>query len=136
MIDHSLTITPGDWDAMRRHVAALSPLEACGLLAGKNSIVETVLAVKNAAESKVRFRMEPRAQLRAFEQIESAGQDMLAIFHSHPKGSSAPSITDIKEATYPVVHIIWSPVGRRWNARGFWIENGKAIEVALNIKPV
>jgi proteasome lid subunit RPN8/RPN11 len=80
--------------------------------------------------------MEPRAQLRAFEQIEAAGQEILAIFHSHPKGPSVPSPTDIKEAAYPVVHIIWSPVGRKWRARGFWIEDGHAVEVPLNMRAV
>lgn len=136
MIDHSLTLNPAQWDAMRRHVASESPLEACGLLAGKNGIVEDVLAVKNAAASQTRFRMEPRAQLRAFDQIEAAGQDILAIFHSHPKGPSTPSPTDLKEAAYPVVHIIWAPVGRRWHARGFWIEDGRAAETPLNVQPV
>jgi proteasome lid subunit RPN8/RPN11 len=135
-MDHSLTLTPAQLDAMRRHVATESPLEACGLLAGKNGVVAAVLTVKNAAGSNVRFQMEPRAQLRAFEQIESAGQEIVAIFHSHPKGPSVPSPTDIKEAAYPVIHIIWSPVGRKWRARGFWIEDGRAAEVPLNIQAV
>jgi proteasome lid subunit RPN8/RPN11 len=136
MIDHSLTLTASLMDAMRRHVATESPLEACGLLAGNNRLVEVVLAVKNAAASQVRYRMEPRAQLRAFEQIEGAGQELLAIFHSHPKGPSEPSRTDIREATYAVVHIIWAPVGRRWRARGFWIEAGHVTEVPLNLQNV
>ncbi len=136
MIDHSLDLLYSHWDAMRRYVVAQSPLEACGLLAGKNGIVEDVLPVKNAAASAVRFRMEPQAQLRAFKQIETSGQEILAIFHSHPKGSSTPSPTDIREAAYPVVHIIWSPVGRRWHARGFWIENGQVLEVPLNVQGV
>ena len=134
MSDHSLIITPAQVDAMRRYVAAQSPLEACGLLGGKNGIVESVLPVRNAVASKTRYRMEPRAQLRAFEQIEASGQELLAIFHSHPQGSSAPSPTDIREAAYPVVQIIWSPVGRRWRARGFWIELGRAAEVPLNVE--
>jgi proteasome lid subunit RPN8/RPN11 len=136
MTDHSLSLTYSQWDAMRRYVVAQGPLEACGLLAGKNGVVDAVLPVKNAAGSAVRFRMEPRAQLRAFEQIETSGQEILAIFHSHPKGSSTPSPTDIREAAYPVVHIIWSPVGRKWQARGFWIESGRAVEVPLNVQSV
>lgn len=136
MTDHALSLTYAQWDLMRRYVAGQAPLEACGLLAGKNGVVDDVLPVKNAAASPVRFRMEPRAQLRAFDQIETAGQEILAIFHSHPKGSSTPSPTDIKEAAYPVVHIIWSPLGRRWQARGFWIENGRAVEVPLNVQGV
>jgi len=136
MTDHSLSLTYSQWDAMRRYVVAQAPLEACGLLAGNNGVVDVVLPVKNAAGSAVHFRMEPRAQLRAFEQIEASGQEILSIFHSHPKGSSTPSPTDIREAAYPVVHIIWSPVGRRWQARGFWIENGRAVEVPLNVQSV
>lgn len=135
MTEHSLTMNPLHWESMHRHVAAQSPLEACGLLAGKNGLVQAVFAVKNAAGSPVRFRMDPRAQLRAFDQIEAAGQEIVAIFHSHPKGRSVPSPTDIREASYPVVHIIWSPVGRRnWQARGFWIEDGHAAEVPLNLQ--
>jgi proteasome lid subunit RPN8/RPN11 len=136
MTDHSLSLVYSQWDAMRRYVIAQAPLEACGLLAGKHGVVDVVLPVKNASESAVRFRMEPRAQLRAFAHIEASGQEILAIFHSHPKGSSIPSPTDIREAAYPVVHIIWSPVGRRWQARGFWIEDGKAVEVPLNVQGV
>lgn len=133
MSDHSLNLTYAQWDLMRRYVISQAPLEGCGLLAGKNGVVEDVLPVKNAEGSAVRFRMEPRAQLRAFNQIETAGQELLAIFHSHPKGLSTPSPTDIREAAYEVVHIIWSPVGRRWQARGFWIEARQAVEVALNV---
>jgi proteasome lid subunit RPN8/RPN11 len=136
MIDHSLILTPSQMDAMRRYVVAQAPLEACGVLAGKERLVEAILPVRNAAASPVRYQMDPKAQLRAFAQIEDAGQELLAIFHSHPKGSSVPSPTDIKEAAYAVVYVIWSPVGRRWRARGFWIEAGQAAEVALNVQNV
>jgi proteasome lid subunit RPN8/RPN11 len=133
MSDHSLTLKRTDMFAMQRHINYMAPLEACGLLGGKLQVVELVLPVKNAAESKVRFTMEPRAQLRAMEQIEAEGLEVVAIFHSHPRGPSVPSPTDIQEAIYPVVNIIWSKAGRRWQARGFWIEAGQAVEVALTV---
>ena len=136
MIDHTLTLKRAHIFAMQRHITNEAPLESCGMLAGKAGFVELVLPVKNAAESKVRFLMEPRAQLRAMQQIESDGLELLAIFHSHPKGPSAPSPTDIQEAAYPVVNIIWSKAGRRWQARGFWIEAGKVDEVALMVLDV
>jgi proteasome lid subunit RPN8/RPN11 len=121
---------------MQRHINFEAPLEACGLLGGKNQTVELVLPVKNIAASRVRFKMDPRAQLRAMDQIESEGLDLVAIFHSHPKGPSFPSPTDIEEAVYPVIHIIWSKAGRRWQARGFWIEAGQALEVPLTVQDV
>jgi proteasome lid subunit RPN8/RPN11 len=136
MSDHTLTLTRAQMFAMQRHLNFEAPLEACGLLGGKQGVVELVLPVKNAAESRVRFQMEPRAQLRALEQIDAEGLELLAIFHSHPKGPSTPSPSDILEATYPVVNIIWSKAGRRWQARGFWIENGYAAEVPLTVLEV
>jgi proteasome lid subunit RPN8/RPN11 len=136
MIEHSLTLKRAHMFAMQRHINFMAPLEACGLLGGNQWVVELVLPVKNADESRVSFTMEPRAQLRAMEQIESEGMEMVAIFHSHPKGPSMPSSTDIEKAVYPLVNIIWSKVGRRWQARGFWIEAGQAVEVPLTVLEV
>jgi proteasome lid subunit RPN8/RPN11 len=110
-----------------------SPLEACGLLAGKNDEVEKVLLVRNQAQSAVRFVMEPYEQLEAFDWIDSNGLDLLGIFHSHPAGPETASATDIKEAAYEVVHVIWSRDQGHWQARGFWIENGTVSEVSLQI---
>jgi [CysO sulfur-carrier protein]-S-L-cysteine hydrolase len=136
MSNHLLILKRAYLFAMQRHINFESPLEACGLLGGKDGIVEVVLPVKNAAESRVRFQMDPKAQLRAMQRIESEGLEIVAIFHSHPKGPSVPSPTDIAEASYDVVNIIWSKVGRRWQARGFWIEDGHAAEVPLTVVDV
>lgn len=133
MGDHSLLLKQAQMYAMQRHINYEAPLEACGLLGGKNGHVELVLPVKNAAASPVRFSMDPKAQLRAMQQIEMEGLELVGIFHSHPRGPSEPSKTDIEEARYPVVHIIWSKAGRRWQTRGFWIENGRAEEVPLTV---
>lgn len=135
-MNHLLTLKRAHMFAMQRHINYEAPLEACGLLGGKDGVVEVVLPVKNAAESQVRFRMDPRAQLRAIEHIESEGLEIVAIFHSHPKGPSVPSPTDIAETSYNVVNIIWAKVGRRWQARGFWIEDGHAAEVPLTVVEV
>ncbi len=120
-------------DIMRAHVESHAPLEACGLLAGKNNSVEKVLLIANQAQSPVRFRMDPAEQLEAFNWIESNEMYLLAIFHSHPAGPETVSVTDIAEATYPVVQIIWSRPNGVWQARGFWIQDKQVSEVQLQI---
>ncbi len=110
-----------------------APLEACGLLAGREARAEKMIGVLNQAQSPVRFVMDPYEQLHAFDWIDSNGLDLVGIFHSHPTGPETVSATDILEAAYAVVHIIISHTGIQWQARGFWIENGKASEVALQI---
>lgn len=118
---------------MQRYVAAQAPLEACGLLAGKHDsdIVEAVLTVHNAEQSPVRFRMDAQEQYNAFMWIEAHGFDLIGIFHSHPSGPETVSPTDIDEAAYNVVHVIWSRTRQNWKARGFWIENRQVTEVTL-----
>ena len=128
-----LTISKKHWQEMFDYVQLHAPLESCGLLAGQNERVETVMFVRNQAQSPTRFVMDPYEQLQAFERIESEGLDLLGIFHSHPAGPETVSTTDIAEAAYEVVHLIWSRSGQRWQARGFWIEEGRATEVSLQI---
>ena len=129
----TLKLLPAHYHTMKIHVAEQAPLEACGLLAGKNDSVEAVLKVRNAAQSPVRFRMDPQEQYNAFEWIEANGLDLVGIYHSHPSGPEIASATDIAEAAYEVIHIIWSRVDETWSARAFWIEAGKATEGTLKI---
>ena len=130
---NSLTLTNEQLQKMIAHVDNHAPLEACGLLAGQGSTVESVIVVQNQAQSPVRYVMDPIEQLHAFEWIESNGLDLIGIFHSHPTGPETVSPTDIAEAAYAVVYVILARVDGRWNARGFWIEHGDFREVPLQI---
>ena len=118
---------------MQHHVAEQAPLEACGLLVGKQDSVEAVLKVRNAAQSPVRFRMDPQEQYNALMWIEANELDLVGIYHSHPSGPETASATDIAEAAYEAVHIIWSRTGQTWNARGFWIEADQVTEVTIQV---
>ena len=132
----SLTITKEQLQGMMDHVQLHAPLEACGLLAGKDSKVEKIFEVQNQAQSAVRFVMNPLEQLAAFEWIDSNGMDLLGIFHSHPTGPETVSPSDIAEAAYTVVYVILARMdgAPAWRARGFWIENGAFEEVFLQIE--
>jgi proteasome lid subunit RPN8/RPN11 len=118
-----LSIHQGQYHEMLAHVTRHAPLEACGLLAGKNDRVEKVLPVRNQAQSPVRFVMEPYEQLQALNWIDSQSLDLIGIFHSHPTGPETVSATDIEEAAYEVVHIILSHSDKAWKMRGFWIQD-------------
>jgi proteasome lid subunit RPN8/RPN11 len=120
-------------ETMRAHVESCAPLEACGLLAGKDGLVSRVILITNKAQSPFKYMMDPVEQLRAFDQIEAESLDLLAIFHSHPAGPDTASPTDIAEAAYPVVQIIWSRLDGTWKARGFRIENRQLLNVNLEI---
>jgi proteasome lid subunit RPN8/RPN11 len=128
------------WERMRAHVESCAPMEACGLLAGIGVTVRRVFVVANQERSQSRFRMEAAEQLRAFHAMEESGLELLGIFHSHPAEAPAgstpghgPSVTDIEEAAYPAVNVIWSRHEGSWHARGFWIEGGRISDVPLHV---
>jgi len=129
-----LSISKKQQQEMLDPVTQHAPLEACGLLAGKNDRVEGVIFVRNQAQSPKRFVMDPYEQLKAFNWIESNNPDLLGIFHSHPTGPETASPTDIAETAYQVVYLIWSLSQETWKLRGFWIENGRADEVSILIR--
>ncbi len=128
-----LTLSRIHWQEMLAYVDRHAPLEACGLLAGKNGWVEKVILIRNQAQSPTRFVMDPYEQLQAFTWIDTHGLDLLGIFHSHPAGPETASVTDVAEAAYEVVHLIWSRNQNGWKARGFWIEHSSATEIELQI---
>ena len=129
-----ITIYKEHWDVMRLDVEARFPVEACGLVAGKQGCSEWVRPITNISRSPTRFRLDPHQQLEAMLLIEEQGLEMMAIFHSHPHGPAIPSDQDVEESAYPeTVNLIWYPVGGTWDCRGYFINAGKFGEVSLNI---
>ena len=119
--------------AMRVHVAAEAPLEACGLVAGAAGTSTAVFPVTNVLHSPVRFRMAPDEQVRALLAIEAAGETLLAIYHSHPAGPPSPSPRDKAAAAYDVVYLVWSPVGAAWLVRAFRLAGQRWQEIPLRL---
>ena len=121
---------------MRLHVAAEAPLEACGLVAGRDCQSRAVFPVTNELHSPTAYRFTSQEQIELFTQLENEGWDLLAIYHSHPAGPDTPSETDIAQATYPdSVYLIWSKVGADWQCRGFRIVAEEVIEISIEISP-
>ncbi|GAB4539002.1 MAG: M67 family metallopeptidase [Anaerolineales bacterium] len=129
----TLTLTRHHLRQMVAHVAGLAPQEACGLLAGTGNVAQHIFFISNQAQSPTRYLMNPVEQLRAFEWIDENHLDLLAIFHSHPRGPQTVSPTDIAQAAYRVAYLVLSPVNGDWRARGFWIEDNAYREVELNV---
>jgi [CysO sulfur-carrier protein]-S-L-cysteine hydrolase len=135
-----LQLSQEQWEMMRRHAEACAPLEACGLLAGRDGRVSEVLTITNELRSQTRFRMDASEQIRAFAAIDEKGLELVGIFHSHPavgisggQPNTAPSETDIDEAAYPVAQLVWSRPAGAWEAHAYWIESGDVSAVAILI---
>ena len=85
-------------DEMVAHAREDLPNECCGMIGGRDGEATTVVRVENAAASPLRYEMDPQAQYDALKAIEDAGEELIAIYHSHTRSAAYPSQTDVNEA--------------------------------------
>lgn len=121
-------------DAIVSQAKAEYPNEACGLLAGNAREATHIYPMTNAERSPVIYRMEPKEQLRVFNEMDAEALELVAIYHSHTRSPSYPSATDVKLAYYPdAVYLIVSLAQPDApDLRGFEIREGKVTEVVLD----
>lgn len=121
-------------DEIVEHARQTGALECCGLVAGRDGAATRIIRCANVATSPaVRYRIEPREQLAAFRAMDAAGEELLAIYHSHPASEPYPSATDRAEAFYPAaVYVLVSLRAGEVEMRGYRIRaeapgSGKAV---------
>jgi len=130
--------------ALRRelldHAREGDPDEVCGILAGRAGEVQRVFRVRNTAEevtadrdvfrdratgvaaagrAPVHYYMDPRDQLRVYNELDDLGLDVIGYYHSHTRSEARPSPTDIRLATdlspvYVLVSLTHQPDVRAW----------------------
>lgn len=85
-----------------RHAQQAAEDEVCGLigsLAGRPTRLYPVANI--ASDRSTLFEMEPKAQIDAMRQMRERGEELFAIYHSHPHAPAQPSVRDMQEASYP-----------------------------------
>ena len=77
--------------------------------------------------------VDPKAQLRAMNEMDERGWDLVGIFHSHTFTEAYPSRTDVELAAYPdATYLILSLADQDAPVlRGFRIRDGQVDEVPL-----
>jgi [CysO sulfur-carrier protein]-S-L-cysteine hydrolase len=123
-------------DEVVAHAQAEAPKECCGMIAASDGRAVSVHRARNAARvPKQRYEMHPQDQYDILTAIDDAGNEIGAIYHSHPRTEPEPSQTDINLADkwpdplYVIVGLEHSePDVRAWR-----IVDGAASEVALEV---
>jgi proteasome lid subunit RPN8/RPN11 len=93
-----MRISQGLVDEMVAHAREDLPNECCGMVGGRDGKATTVVRVANSAASPLRYEMDPQEQYNALKGIEDAGDELLAIYHSHTRSAAYPSQTDVNQA--------------------------------------
>ena len=87
-------------DQIIEHARAEFPNECCGLIAGSGDLATRVLPTTTAEGTPFMYVMDPREQMELMDAIEDAGEDLVAIYHSHTRSAAYPSKTDVALAFF------------------------------------
>jgi len=105
--------------------SAANPAECCGLIGGRaDGFATSIYPLRNvAADALVAYEAAPEDLFAAQRQMRERGEELLAIYHSHPRSAiPAPSETDVRLAYYPrAIYFIVGLAGVEPVIRGFRI---------------
>lgn len=108
----TLTIPEDILRQMTDQARTEAPIEACGILAGRQHRIERFYRMTNVDRSTDHFMMDPAEQFSVIKDIRSQGLTLLAVYHSHPATPARPSAEDLRLALTPdVVYVIMSLAG-------------------------
>ncbi|MEP7082406.1 MAG: M67 family metallopeptidase [Chloroflexota bacterium] len=136
-----LTLTAEVADELLAHAREELPNEACGLISGDLVAGRATRyhRARNAEASPLRYNVHPDDLVRIVFAIDEAGEDLVAIFHSHTHTPAVPSPTDRRSAQYPGVFYLLAtlsdggaPPARA--LRAWRIHGGQSFEVPLRIE--
>lgn len=124
-------------DGMVAHARSELPNECCGLLAGL--ISEGVgyafvrAPVRNDLASPTAYLTNAADLFAAFRAMRPKGEELLAVYHSHPTSAPVPSRRDREENTYgeTTAHLIVGLAGPEPEVRAWWITESGFQEVEL-----
>jgi [CysO sulfur-carrier protein]-S-L-cysteine hydrolase len=122
-------------DQIVAHAREDAPNECCGLISGTDGRAARVHRARNDFESPMRFNVHPQDLIRIITEIDDAEQELVGIYHSHPRSEAYPSQTDINlAASWPdPLWLICSLAGDEPVVRAFSIRDGAVEEVKLDV---
>jgi [CysO sulfur-carrier protein]-S-L-cysteine hydrolase len=129
-----MRIAPELYQELIDHAQSEAPNECCGMIAARDGEAVRVIRARNAAESPLRYEIDGAEQLKIYNEIEDAGLDLGAIYHSHTRTEPYPSQTDISLAFYPdSLYVIVGVAGPEPEVRAFSIRDGQVGEAELKV---
>ncbi|MGR9046265.1 MAG: Mov34/MPN/PAD-1 family protein [Gammaproteobacteria bacterium] len=119
------------------HLAQISPkTEICGLIGSIDGRPCHCYPVDNAAAyPENRFQLDARQQIAAMAQMRERGEELFAIYHSHPSAPATPSAADLAQAAYPEALNLIISLNTKGvlEMRGYRIVDHTAEEVPLSL---
>jgi proteasome lid subunit RPN8/RPN11 len=120
-----ITIRISHLEQIFAHAREVSPAECCGLVGGRGTDHgQSIYRLTNVAiRPEVSYEAAPEELFSAQRQMRERGEQLLAIYHSHPLAAEPrPSETDVRLAYYPsATYLIVGLAGAEPTMRAFQI---------------
>jgi [CysO sulfur-carrier protein]-S-L-cysteine hydrolase len=121
--------------AMEKHALEARPFECCGLLGGRENLIVASHELRNTADQPLsKYFASPEDLFSAMRSMREAGQQMLGIYHSHPRSKAYPSPTDVQMAFYPEAIYFIISLEPQVELRAFRIINSIIEEVNFDVR--
>ena len=131
----NLRLAPGLLEEVIEHARKCYPQEGCGLVVGFRPDGLRFIPVENAKASSSEYEMDPAELIRDWRELRKIGEQLVAIYHSHPSGPAELSKRDIENAYYPeAAHLIVSLAEpERPRTAAFRIIEGEVLEIEVHV---
>ena len=120
-----ITLRTLQFDQIFAYARAADPAECCGLIGGsEEGQAKSIYPLGNVAfDREVAYEAAPEELFAAQRQMRERGEQLLAIYHSHPRSNDpTPSDTDVRLAYYPsTMYFIIGLAGAEPTMRAFYI---------------
>src|SRR6266850_5429562 len=120
-----ITVILSQLEEIFAYAKEAAPAECCGLIGGSaDEQGRSIYSLRNMASNpNVAYEAAPEDLFAAQRQMRDRGEELLAIYHSHPRSAEPePSETDVRLAYYPqAVYFIIGLAGPQPVARAFRI---------------
>jgi [CysO sulfur-carrier protein]-S-L-cysteine hydrolase len=120
---------------MVAHAVADAPNECCGIVSARDGEAAKVYRTTNTEASPFRFVIDPKQVYDIHTEIEDAGLELGAIYHSHTRSEPYPSQTDVNfAAQWPGVQwIIVGTANGDPQVRIYEIRDGQVSDAELDV---
>lgn len=108
--------------------------EVCGFVGSRDGYACNIYPVANVADDPQRhFQMDAAEQIAATKAMRERGEQMLAVYHSHPDRPPAPSADDIAGLGYPEALLLIISLNTKGvlEMQAWRHDHGRTREVAL-----
>ncbi|MBF0184273.1 MAG: M67 family metallopeptidase [Magnetococcales bacterium] len=111
------------------HARRAVPAECVGLLSGQGKTATAWHPLSNRWQDGVRFRADEGELIQVLRQLREKGEELVAIYHSHPDSAATPSDLDRQQAYYPdALYLIVSlSTSGRLEMNGFLLRDGQTL---------